>query len=59
MYVFCHMQSHIKLTVLMLKTEYSGLGINIMPDEALAPIVTSVSAGIAWTVQDGHHALLF
>ena len=40
----------------MLKTEYSSLGSNTMPDDALAPIVTSESAGMILTVLDGHHA---
>ena len=43
----------------MPKTEYSGLEVNAMPVDALAPKVASASAGMASALQDRLHVLLF
>ena len=40
------------LTLLVLETDFSGLGINTMPDDALTPKIARASAGMVLAVMD-------
>ena len=47
-----------ELTFLMLEMEYSGLGVNTMPADALAPKVSRASAGMVLSALDRQHVRL-
>ena len=49
---------NIELTLLVLKTEYSSLGVNAKPADTLAPKVASASAGMVLALQDTQHVSL-
>ena len=53
----CKAKKPAELTLMMLEPENSSFGVNTIPADALAPKVTSASAGMALVVKDRQHIL--